>query len=72
MSLKCSLETGDIDAYDLSSNDADIRISGSGEIKISVKENLIARISGSGNIYYKGDPKKQDIKVSGSGNVSSK
>lgn len=72
-STKCSIAgSGDIDAYDLSTNDADVRISGSGGVKISVKENLIARISGSGNVYYKGDPKKQDIKVSGSGNVSSK
>lgn len=72
-SIKCSIAgSGDIEAYDLSSNDADIRISGSGGVKINVKDNLIARISGSGNIYYKGDPKKQDVKVSGSGNVSSK
>jgi hypothetical protein len=72
-SIKCSIAgSGDIEAYDLSSNDADIRISGSGGVTISVKDNLVARISGSGNIYYKGDPEKQDVKVSGSGNVSSK
>jgi len=72
-SIKCSIAgSGDIEAYDLSSNDADIRISGSGGVKINVKNNLSARISGSGNIYYKGNPAKQDIKVSGSGNVSSK
>ena len=64
--------SGDIEAYDLSSNNADVRISGSGGVRISVKDNLTARISGSGNVYYKGDPKKQDVKVSGSGNVSSK
>jgi len=72
-SIKCSIAgSGDIEAYDLSSNNADVRISGSGGIRISVKDNLTARISGSGNVYYKGDPKKQDVKVSGSGNVSSK
>ena len=72
-SIKCSIAgSGDIEAYDLSSNDADIRISGSGGVKINVKDNLVARISGSGNVYYKGEPKKQDVKVSGSGNVSSR
>jgi len=71
--LKCSISgSGDIRAYELTSNDADIRIAGSGNIKINVSENLKARIAGSGNIYYKGNPKKQDTKVSGSGNVSSR
>ncbi len=71
--LKCSISgSGDIRAYELKSNDADIRIAGSGNIKVYVSENLKARIAGSGNIYYKGNPKKQDTKVSGSGNVSSR
>jgi len=71
--LKCSISgSGDIRAYELKSNDADIRISGSGNIKVYVNENLKARIAGSGNIYYKGNPKRQDTKVSGSGNVSSR
>lgn len=63
--------SGDIDAYELVSNNADIKISGSGGVKITVKDNLEARISGSGNIYYKGNPKKQNVKVNGSGNISS-
>ena len=64
--------SGDIHAYDLESNDVDVSIAGSGGVKISVKDNLKARISGSGNVYYKGNPAKQDVKVSGSGNVSSR
>ena len=64
--------SGDVHAYDLISKEADISIAGSGGIKISVSDTLKARISGSGNIYYKGNPKKQDVKVSGSGNVSSR
>ncbi|MCF6348179.1 MAG: DUF2807 domain-containing protein [Flavobacteriaceae bacterium] len=64
--------SGNINGYELVSNDADVRISGSGGIKTNVTENLKARIAGSGNIYYKGNPKRQDTKVSGSGNVSSR
>ncbi len=71
--LKCAIAgSGDIEAYGLASNNADVKISGSGGIKISVKDNLSARVSGSGNVYYKGNPKKQNVKVSGSGNVSSR
>ena len=71
--FKCSIAgSGDIEAYDLASNDADIRISGSGGVRVSVKNMLTVRVSGSGNVYYKGNPKKQDVKVSGSGTVSSR
>jgi len=71
--LKCSIAgSGDIKAYELKARNADIKISGSGGVKISVKDNLSARVSGSGNVYYKGNPKKQDVKVSGSGNVRSR
>ena len=71
--FKCSISgSGDIEAYELQSNNADVKIAGSGGIKISVKDKLAARVSGSGNVYYKGNPKKQDVKVSGSGNVSSR
>jgi len=71
--LSCSIAgSGDIQAYELISNDASVNIAGSGGVKLNVKDNLKARISGSGNIYYKGNPKKQDVKVNGSGNVSSR
>tara|TARA_R110002073_G_scaffold4213_3_gene28025 strand:+ start:1245 stop:1964 length:720 start_codon:yes stop_codon:yes gene_type:complete len=72
-SIRCSISgSGDIDAYQLTSDKADVSISGSGGVKISVKDNLKARISGTGNVYYKGNPKYQDFKVSGSGSVSSR
>ncbi len=64
--------SGNINGYELVSSEAEVRISGSGGIKTNVTENLKARIAGSGNIYYKGNPKRQDTKVSGSGNVSSR
>lgn len=62
--------SGDIEAYDLKSEKAELKISGSGTIHANVANELFARISGSGNIKYKGNPRIEDVKVSGSGNVS--
>lgn len=64
--------SGDIHAYDLKTKEADLSISGSGGIKMSISDKLKARIAGSGDIYYKGNPAKQDVKVSGSGSVESR
>ena len=46
-------------AYDgrwLTSREADVAIGGSGSATISVRDRLTARISGSGHVYYLGDP----------------
>lgn len=61
--------SGDIDAVNLKTDKAELRISGSGGITITVINELVAKISGSGDIKYKGNPKIEDIKVSGSGDV---
>jgi len=63
--------SGDIDAYGLKADTADLKISGSGGMTITVENELKVKVSGSGDIKYKGNPKIEDIKVSGSGNVSS-
>jgi len=63
--------SGDIEAFDLKSDKAEVRISGSGDVTLSVKNDLKARISGSGDIRYKGNPKYEDTKVSGSGSIRS-
>ncbi|WP_291871223.1 head GIN domain-containing protein [Maribacter sp.] len=62
--------SGDIKAFDLEAINVDANISGSADIKITVKEKLKARVSGSGDITYKGNPTKVDTKVSGSGDIS--
>ncbi len=62
--------SGDIKAYDLKADKGELKISGSGTIHATVEKELSARISGSGNIRYKGSPRIEDIKISGSGNVS--
>lgn len=62
--------SGDIDAYNLKAGDVDASIAGSGDIRVHCDGKLKARISGSGGIRYKGNPEKEDTKISGSGRVS--
>lgn len=61
--------SGDVKAFYLDCASANIKVSGSGDAKIVANENLEAKVSGSGQIRYKGSPNKQIVKVSGSGNV---
>lgn len=63
--------SGDIKADELKAANAELVISGSGTMKVHVENKIKARISGSGDIRYKGNPDKEDIKVSGSGTVKS-
>jgi hypothetical protein len=51
---------------------ANISVTGSGRCSINVTNSLEARVSGSGNITYLGNPQKIDTRVTGSGRVSSR
>ena len=62
--------SGDVKAYELEADVVDATVSGSADIKVTVKEMLKARVSGSGDIHYRGNPKKIDTKTSGSGDIS--
>ncbi len=62
--------SGDIHAYNLQANHVDALVSGSANIEVTAKESLRARVSGSGDIFYKGNPEKVDSKTSGSGDIS--
>lgn len=62
--------SGSVTAENFKLSDVDVSISGSGRCKIWVEDALVARISGSGNLYFKGDP-NVDAKSSGSGKVRS-
>jgi hypothetical protein len=63
--------SGDFKAYDLSAENVEATVMGSGDIQISANSSLKAKVMGSGDIKYKGNPKNQDFKTSGSGSVSS-
>jgi len=62
--------SGDIHGFGLQSNHTTVSIAGSGDIEIVCNESLKARVSGSGDIEYRGNPTKEDTKVSGSGSIS--
>ncbi|MFT3796409.1 head GIN domain-containing protein [Flavobacterium sp.] len=69
--FNCELTgSGDLTAYDLKSGSVKTSVTGSGDCKVFCSNALEARVSGSGDIQYKGDPKTKDTKVSGSGSIS--
>ena len=62
--------SGDIKAYELDADNVDATVSGSADIKVTAKKMLKARVSGSGDISYRGNPEKVDTKTSGSGDIT--
>lgn len=60
--------SGEADLKKLNTKKADVDLSGSGEVKIGVEEQLKVRISGSGKVQYLGAP-EIDSKISGSGKL---
>lgn len=64
--------SGNFHGADLKSNDTDVSVSGSGDAKVVSLERLKARVAGSGDIVYSGNPGQEDSKVSGSGSIRGK
>ena len=54
----------------MESQNTAIKISGSGSARVVAQHSLKAKISGSGNIRFKGNPNQMNHKVSGSGTIS--
>ena len=63
--------SGKINAFDVDAKHVSVRVSGSGNCRISASESLDARISGSGDVYYRGQP-RIDARISGSGSLKSR
>ena len=61
--------SGRLYAADMKARSYDVRISGSGSCRINVSSEIYASISGSGSVYYRGDPDKVRSNVSGSGKL---
>jgi hypothetical protein len=58
--------SGDVDAFELHTRDSSVVITGSGNCRISVSDKLKAKITGSGDVLYKGHPQvSQSIRGSG-------
>ena len=62
--------SGDIHAFGLQANNTVVSIAGSGDAEVVSNQSIKARVAGSGDIEYKGNPDKEDTKVSGSGTIS--
>lgn len=61
--------SGDVNLYNLRSQDVTARGSGSGDMVVMVSGNLKVKLSGSGDLTYKGEPTMVDVSSSGSGDV---
>ncbi|SDB42030.1 Putative auto-transporter adhesin, head GIN domain [Flavobacteriaceae bacterium MAR_2010_188] len=64
--------SGNFHGFDFNANNVEVSVAGSGDADVVCNGELKARVAGSGDITYKGNPKKEDTKVSGSGDVSSR
>lgn len=64
--------SGNISAYELISETTNATIAGSGSIKTTTTSKIKAKVVGSGNIYYKGNPSETDLKSVGSGEIINK
>jgi hypothetical protein len=63
--------SGDIDAFELRARDSSVVITGSGNCRISVVDKLRAKITGSGDVLYRGQPHISQS-ITGSGKVNRK
>ncbi len=61
--------SGNFSAFELDTDKTSIRVSGSGDARVSANNELDIKISGSGNVWYKGHP-DVNSDISGSGDVS--
>ena len=64
--------SGDVDTRDLIASEAFVKISGSGDAKVYAKDYFEGIVSGSGDIYYYGNPEHISTSVSGSGDIRKK
>ena len=60
--------SGDVDAFEMRARDTSVVIRGSGNCRIWVSDNLRAKITGSGDVLYKGYPEINQT-ITGSGSI---
>lgn len=62
--------SGDLSAEEMPVGNCSITVDGSGDCYVNVLDTLNVEISGSGDVYYKGNPAAVNTKIDGSGSVS--
>ena len=68
--LKASVTgSGDFHGFDLKSINTNVSVTGSGDADVLCNGKLTARVTGSGDISYKGRPTNEDFKIVGSGSI---
>lgn len=71
--FECSIAgSGNLNGNKLKAKVANVKIAGSGNIKIDVQNEIHAKIVGSGNVIYTGNPKIVKSKSTGSGSIKMK
>jgi hypothetical protein len=71
--FECSIAgSGNLNGNKLKAKVANVKIAGSGNIKIDVQNEIHAKIVGSGNVIYTGNPKIVKSKSTGSGSIKNK
>jgi hypothetical protein len=65
-------DAGSTEAFELQAKNAEVNVKSAGSAKVFVSEKFTGNSSGSGNIYYKGNPKKVNTNISGSGTILSR
>lgn len=63
--------SGNFHGFNFVADTTDVSVAGSGDADVMCNESLKARVAGSGDIRYKGNPKTEDSKVAGSGSIES-
>lgn len=59
---------GTIEAFDLTTDETSVLLSGDGTVNVRANEQLNVELSGAGAVLYKGDP-ELDVRITGAGNV---
>jgi hypothetical protein len=63
---------GSIESFLLQAKNTDVDVTGAGTCEISVSEKLSGEVSGSGKLFYKGNPKKVETNNTGTGIIQTK
>lgn len=71
--LTCSIAgSGNVKGDDLKANKTSVSIAGSGNVEVNAVEEIHAKIAGSGNVIYSGNPSVQKSNSIGSGSIRKK